>query len=401
MISVQEAEKNILDHVRVFPEECRALKDSYGFVLREDIFADRDQPPTDRVSMDGIVIDFSSWEKGERSFQIQETMAAGSPIGKLKSPKHCIEIMTGAPLPQGCDCMIPVEDIIVDQGRATVKDDVQPERMQNIRRQGSVYKKGELLLKSGTILGPQQIAVAASVGKAFLKVTISPKIAVIGTGDELVDIDQPVEVHQSRRSNAYMVQAALQLAGFPHVEIFHLADDISKLLVALKEILQRFDVIILSGGVSMGKFDYVPQVLQELGVKVLFHKVKQRPGKPFWFGQSSLGKPVFALPGNPASTEVCIYRYALPYLRRAAGLELKPSERVILSQEYKKAKNFTHFYPVSVRDNSEGKRVATLIGYTDSGDYAALSESDGFVEFPEGEESFGKGDVLPYWRWKN
>jgi len=399
MITVKEADKIIFQDVKESPALRVPLQDAFGMVLQEDLLADRDLPPFHRVAMDGIGINFSSWEKGGRAFPIEGIQKAGSPVLTLKDVNACIEVMTGAVLPGGCDCVIPVENITIDNGKAELREGFKLTRMQNVHVKGADYKCGTSLVLRGHRLLSPQVAVAASVGKSEVLVSETPKIAVIGTGDELVGIHQKVEPYQIRQSNSYAMQSALRLCGYDHVTRFHIRDDKDELKKRLKEALENFDVLILSGGVSMGKFDYIPEVLKTVGVEVLFHKVKQRPGKPFWFGKNGDGKPVFALPGNPVSTQIGVYRYILPYLNRAIGARAAPEEFAVLDEAVEIKTAFTYFLPVKVESESNGRLVALPVFPNGSGDYASLARSDGFIELPPDTYQLPKGTVARLYRW--
>jgi molybdopterin molybdotransferase len=223
---------------------------------------------------------------------------------------------------------------------------------------------------------------------------------VVGTGDEVVAIDQKVEPYQIRQSNAYAIAAALKLSGYDKVTCFHLRDDKDELRANLSEMLKDFDVLVLSGGVSMGKFDYIPDVLADIGVKVVFHQVKQRPGKPFWFGNNKEGKPVFALPGNPVSTQVGLYRYVLPYLNKAVNAYALEQEFVVLDRNVDVKTDRTYFLPVKIKGQEDGRLLATPVFPRVSGDYAALAKSDGFIELLEGIFEFPMGAAARLYRWK-
>ena len=319
MISVQQAENFIIQNIDVFPAiEC-PLSSAINHILREDIFADRDQPPFHRVAMDGIAIDYSAWQKGRARFLIVGMQKAGVPALSLKNEEACIEVMTGAVLPDGCDCVIRYEDIKINEKVAEVRPDLTLKPMQNIHQQAFDFRKDELILRAGVRILPPQIAILASVGKSKVLVDKKPKIAVISTGDELVEIHEPVARHQIRQSNAYALEAGLKHLGYNQVSRYHVNDDRQILLECLTNALSCADMLILTGGVSMGKYDFVPEVMDLLEVNVLFHKVKQRPGKPFWFGKSKEDQCVFALPGNPVSAIICFYRYIVPQLRRSSG----------------------------------------------------------------------------------
>ena len=400
MITVTDAERFILDSIRICPAKELSLPEAYGLVLREDVFADRDQPAFHRATMDGIAIAFSSWKAGQKSFSIAGAQKAGVADQGLKDKTKCLEIMTGAVLPEGSDCVVPVEDIEIRAGIAHIRSGAKFAARQNVHQQAADYRRGEKLLAKGTVLNPPQIAVAAAVGKARIKVSAPPKIAVIGTGDELVEIDKPVKLYQTRRSNVYALQATLQLNGFSDVKRFHLRDNKKELLSSLKKILWTFDVLILSGGVSMGKFDLVPESLQALGVQVIFHQVKQRPGKPFWFGKTKNEKPVFALPGNPVSTQVCAVRYVLPYLRRAVGLPDDCFSKAVLTNAWEVKGELTQFLPVKISGNSHAQIAATPVSFGGSGDFAALREAQGFVELPTEPKSLPAGSVVRLFLWR-
>ena len=399
MINVTQAQEIIQKNSRIFPAVVCSLTESYGEILREDIFADRDQPAFDKILMDGIAIDFLSWKTGCRNFKIQGIQPAGTKSLKLKAKNYCIEVMTGAVLPVGTDCVIPVEQIKIQEKNANVNDTVQLQPKQYILARGSDYKKGERLLASGTYLSPPVVAVAAAVGKKTVKISCRPGIAIISTGDELVDVGKPIKPQQIRVSNSYALDAALKAHRFNKTKIFHLKDNPAVMLRSIQRILKTFDIVVLSGGVSMGKFDYVPQVLTELGVKVLFHKVQQKPGKPFWFGVKKNGPAVFALPGNPASTLICFYRYVLPHLKRSIGLNKIVQESVILLEDCDSPLSFTYFLPVKVEFGKDGQLKAKAVSTSGSGDYLSLANSDGFVELAAGRGHFPSKTIAPFYRW--
>jgi molybdopterin molybdotransferase len=386
MISPSEAHRTILHHAKLFPVEIIPLQKAVGRVLREDIVSDRDQPPFNKSLVDGIGISYDTWQKGQRTFHVEAIIPAGVASKPLKSLSNCVRIMTGAVIPKGCDCVIPIEQVHLEGDTAQSKDWTMIKKNQSIRLQASDGKKGQVLLKSGCRLWAPHIGIAASIGKVKVKVSALPKIAVISTGDELVDIQKPIKEYQTRLSNSYALQALLHQAQLGDVQIFHLKDNQKVMLQSIKNILTKFDCIILSGGVSMGDFDYVPGVLKQLGIKQSFHMVSQKPGKPFWFGLGKNAKPVFALPGNPVSTQICAYRYIIPYLKKASGLEVK-QEFVPVLDRVNIQSDLTHFLPVF-----QG-RLITING---SGDFASLAQADGFIEY----ESHKTQNSWPYFSWR-
>lgn len=401
MITVEEADRIISQNIKLFPSVRVPLQEAYGRVVHEDLFADRDIPPYDRVTMDGIGICFDAWEQGCTTFSVEGLQKAGIPGMTLKDKNASFEVMTGAVVPRGCDCVVPYEDVDVDNGTARVRDGVTVTRAQYIHACGSDYPDGALLLKKGCRLLAPQIAIAAAVGKADILVSDSPKIAVVGTGDEVVPVNGPVESHQVRRSNACAIEAALKLSHYEKVTCFHINDDPQALTAELGRILEEFDALILSGGVSMGKLDYVPEVLERLEVKSLFHQVKQRPGKPMWFGVTQDGNPVFGLPGNPVSTQVGVTRHVLPFLNRASGASVPAPEFAILESDVDVGTNRTYFLPVRIRCGEGCQRLSTPVFPKVSGDYAALAVTDGFCELPADTFRFSKGFSARFYPWQS
>ncbi len=403
MISVQQAEDIILQNMRTFPPVEMPLPEAYGMTLQEDIVADRDYPPAPRATMDGIAVAFKTWRDGQRNFLIAGRQNAGDPLSRFADPQSCFEIMTGAILPEGTDCVIPVEQVTVEGGRASVPAEWAAQERHFVHQTAQDFRQGDVLIRRKTMLTPAAVLTAAAVGKATVRVAGAPKIAVIGTGDELVEIDRPVKPYQFRRSNGCAVQCALAMHGFSRAERFHIRDDLTALKTSLAAILKKFDVLIVSGGVSMGKLDLVPQALDELKVNVLFHKVNQKPGKPFWFGLSPEHKPVFALPGNPVSTLICAYRYVLPALFIASGLPPLPAEYAVIAQKFSIPRNrMTNFIPVTLSYTSKGVCRATPRPLAGSGQFAGLIGADGFAEFPESDraDADAKDAAVRIYRWR-
>lgn len=398
MISTSDALNSILNCVPTLKTESVSIDLAHGKVLQEEILAERNQPPFDRVCMDGIGIAFDHYNPLGPSFLIEDVQKAGSPQKKLTNPKNCLEVMTGAPLPTGLDTVIRYEDIIIKDGIATLRDNVSLSQKQNIHFEGSDHSKGELLLKKNVLLDSPHIGILSSEGKHQVQVSKTPKIAIISTGDELVDIDQSPLPHQIRRSNSYTLKAELQNFGFLDTTTFHLKDNKEALFNSLEKILSEFSYVILSGGVSMGKFDFIPSVLSDLEVKKVFHKVAQRPGKPFWFGQGKENQLVFGLPGNPVSCLVNLRKYIIPALFKSLGLEKKVSY-AILNEEISFKKPLTYFPAVKTYFSEDGRQIACPIKSNGSGDYFSLHKSHGILELEAEKEIFKKGEAYPFYRW--
>ncbi len=399
MLTPAQADELIGQHLSCLPIESLPLAQCAGAVLRENVYAERDQPPFDRVAMDGIAVDSGAIQHGHRRLHIQATQAAGDPPLSLATPGDCIEVMTGAVVPSGCDSVVPVEQIHVHSKEAELSPGVTVERWQNVHRRGTDTRQGALLLSAGSRLRGPEIAIAASAGMARIRVSSQPMLAVISTGNELIEPGEPILPHQIRRSNAYAVVAALRRHGFQRVADDHLLDDRDEIRSRLKFHLETHDVLVLSGGVSMGRFDYVPQVLEELGVHTVFHKVAQRPGRPMWFGVASSGATVFALPGNPVSTVVCLSRYVLPALFAAMGQNPSPPEKMALGGEVLNSTGLMLFMPVRIDVDDWGRSWAVPCPTNGSGDFTSLAGTDGFVELPPGPNKYPKGFVTRLHRW--
>jgi molybdopterin molybdotransferase len=268
-----------------------------------------------------------------------------------------------------------------------------------VHRRASDARAGDLLLETGTRLGPPELAIAASAGQATLAVSRAPRIAVVTTGDELVEPGEPILDHQVRRSNAYGIAAALTSAGFAPDLDLQLPDREDAMTAALSAALGAHDVLVLSGGVSAGRFDHVPSVLAALGVNKIFHGIAQRPGRPMWFGRGDGGQLVFALPGNPVSVLVCLARYVIPALRRLVGGREDSRLRAVLSRAIHFDKPLAYFLPVALGYDQEGKARAEPRPTAGSGDFIALAGTDGFVELPPGPANHPAGLAVPFYRW--
>ncbi len=396
MIAVEEASQIINDHLFNPTVITAPLDECFGHVLSEDIKADRDFPPFDRVMMDGLAIAFEAFLQGRRTFELEATQLAGMPQLTLSHELNGIEVMTGAMLPKGTDTVIRYEDIEIKDGKATITVD-ELSKGQHVHQKGKDVPQGKLLLTKGTRLSTAEIGVLATVGKAQVSIYKPMKIAIVATGDELVAVEDIPKVFQIRQSNSHVLKAALksfQMEG----DIFHLVDDRDTIYHKIDSVFKSYDAIILSGGVSKGKKDYVPEVLEALGVVKHFHGVKQRPGKPFWFGTRA-NKAVFALPGNPVSTYLCFYKYIMPWLNLSFGLS-QAKESAILMEDFNFNAPLTYFLQVRLQ-NDGGLWQAHPVEGQGSGDLANLLWADGFLELAPQQTLFKKGEVYPIIRYRS
>lgn len=391
MITVEEAKHIILENTQNFGIEEIPFLEAIGRVLKEDIVADRDFPPFNRVAMDGIAINHRFFEHGVRDFKIEGIQAAGSPQQTLDNAANCYEVMTGAVLPNNTDTVIRYEDVDINTLVATITIDEIKEG-QNIHTQGSDKSEGTILIKKNTIISAAEIGVLATVGKATVKVAKQPKVMIVSTGDELVDVNENPLDHQIRRSNVYTLASLLNNLKIP-AETTHITDEKQILKEKIKSYLKEYDVLLFSGAVSKGKFDFLPEVLDKLDVKKLFHRVSQRPGKPFWFGTTN-NCNVFAFPGNPVSTFVNCLVYFYPWYKKSVGVSSK-EKTAILAKDITFKPNLSCFLQVKLTSEN-GQVYATPIQGNGSGDLASLVEADGFIELPKTEEiEFKKGSVFP------
>jgi molybdopterin molybdotransferase len=397
--TVSEADALVRAHMPDFGAIDAPIAAAAGAVLREAVYAERDQPPFDRVTMDGIAIAHAAWAAGRRIFRIQATQGAGEPAFALDAPDACIEVMTGTALPAGSDCVVPVEELTKDGNTIHIGDGARPAPRQFVHARASDYPQGAELLVPGTLVRGPEMAVLASAGKAKVRIARTPRVAVLSIGDELVDAGAPIADHQIRRSNDRAITASLRLHGMTDIANDHLPDDPVVLEQRIGARLAAADLMILSGGVSMGRFDYVPRIMETLGVEVVFHRVAQRPGKPMWFGTHAERKAVFALPGNPVSTLVCFTRYVLPAIAQALGATPAPLTRVSLAAGVDSPQPLVWFLPVRVTQDASGIPWATPRPTNTSGDFAALAGTDGFVELPAEPKRFERGYPAPLFRW--
>jgi molybdopterin molybdotransferase len=396
MISYESALAVIQEHKAVLSIESKALEQCTGRYLAEDLVSDRDFPPFDRVTMDGIAIAFSTFEKGKRAFALEATAAAGMPQCHLKNKQNCLEVMTGAVLPKETDTVVRYEDLSIEDGIATLSI-ATITKGQNIHKKGIDLPKGSCIVKQGCRISSAEINIAATIGKSLLKVRQMPKTAVVSTGDELVDIDKTPLPHQIRRSNSYGIRNTLREWGI-RAELAHLPDDRGTMLRTIPQLLEKFDLLIFSGGVSKGKFDHLPEVLETVGVEKHFHKVSQRPGKPFWFGTHGT-KAIFALPGNPVSSFVCLSVYVQSWLQASLGIRL-PTTYVILAHEVTFSPKLTYFLEAKIEHGPEGTLYARPMTGNGSGDFANLVNTDGFLVLPDHKTVFRAGEAYPFVQYR-
>lgn len=342
------------------------LIDCVGGILMEDLLADRDFPPFDRVMMDGIAVG----QVDIREWKLEGVAYAGEVQKTLMEPNGAWEIMTGSPLPLNAVAVIKVEDLTFFEKEGEKWVSSQHENIEKgnfIHPRGSDILLGEVILKKGTRLKANHIAIAASVGYSKLWIEKLEEIHVFSTGDELVPIESTPLDHQIRSSNSIMMQSALQQMGISS-QHYHLPDDPTIILQALKSSLASSDIILLSGGVSAGKKDYIPSILKDLGFETKFHKIAQKPGKPLWVGSREDGKVIFAFPGNPISTLVCFSIYFLSWLQD----QKTPFPKVKITSLPSPLAHLDHWIPIQWTN----KHQAHVLKHNGSGDLVHWQHAD-------------------------
>jgi len=391
MITSQKALQIILDNTEDFGIEEIPFLGSLGRILKEDIIADREFPPFNRVSMDGIAVSHDTFSNGARDFPIENIQPAGSAQVELRDSKNCIEVMTGAVLPKNVDVVIPYEQVTIENGIATVHvDEIKP--LQNVHLKGKDRNENDILQKKDTIISSAEIGIFATVGKSIIKVAKQPKVLIISTGDELVGVSEKPLSYQIRRSNLYTLVSLLERLNIK-AETEHISDNKQLLKQKIERHLEHYDVLLFSGAVSKGKFDFLPEVFDELGIEKLFHRVKQRPGKPFWFGKRD-SKNIFAFPGNPVSTFVGCLKYFYPWYKKSMGIDSENQQKAILAEDFIFKPELTYFLQV-ITENKNGMLYATPVVGNGSGDLANLAETDAFIELPDHRNEFKEGEVFP------
>lgn len=395
MISVQQAEDIIFSQVRNFGTEEIFYENASGRILAEDILADRDLPPFDRSTVDGIAISFTSYERGIQNFNIKAVQAAGEVPVSIDNENDCIEIMTGASLHSSMDTVIRYEDILINNNVASININIK--KGQNIHLKGRDKKAGEILVKANQVITPSILGIAASVGKTFLTVKKLPRVAIISTGDEMIPPENTPTPFQLRRSNGITIKSVLEKYKID-ADWLHWNDDLEFIKKELSQCIDNYDILLMSGGVSMGKFDYLPKACEKLGIEKLFHKIKQRPGKPFWFGKSQNEKLVFAFPGNPVSVFMCLHRYFIPWLEKSLEIPENP-QYAVLQNDINFPFSLQYFAQVKLSMNPSGQLIAESVNTNGSGDFSHLAETDAFIELPLEKNEFKKGEVYKIWKY--
>ncbi len=404
MLTVGEALARVLGEVRPLPTVERPLEKALGLRLAVDVWADADQPPFDKALMDGYAVRASDLAELPRRLLLGETIAAGGLPSRPLGPGEAAVIMTGAPLPPGADAVVMVEKTARDgDGVAIRPQPIKPGM--NLMPRGGIYRGGARLMTGGVDLTPARLGLLAAVGATAIRVYDVPKVAIVPTGDELVDFHETPGPGQIRNSNAPMLAALTAGKGAEPWVSPILVDEPDALRAGLAEALKR-DLVLAVGGVSAGQWDLVPETLRSLGVRQVFHKIRIRPGKPLWFGvgpDRDDDRPpalVFGLPGNPLSGLVNFLYFAAPALdamqgRPATGPAFVPARA---ARRFNRNATLNVFQAARVVEPREASRPAAVepLENRGSSDLAAIVDADGFVEVPSGDGAIEPGEIVGF-----
>jgi molybdopterin molybdotransferase len=386
-----EALKLVLDRAaqaRAPATETVELLQSSGRVLAQDVVADRDQPPFDRATRDGFAVQAEAWSSGAR-LRVAGQLRAGDLWTGTLAIGDAVEIMTGAPVPAGADSVAMIEHVEQEEGQVSASAGRSLRVGENVVPRGSEARAGDVVLAAGTVIGPAEIAVAASCGRSQLSVFAHPTVAIVATGDELVELDQLPSDRQIRNSNSYALAALVDAAG-GHAQRLAIARDTREEVRARISEGRKSDLLLLSGGVSAGKYDLVEEVLAEFGAEFFFTGVKMQPGKPVVFGRLPARDNqrecyFFGLPGNPVSTQVTFHCFVEPMLRAMAGASVISPKFVqaTLAEDVPGKPGLTRFLPAQWSPDLNRPEVR-LVGWQGSGDLAANARANCYAVLPDG-----------------
>jgi molybdopterin molybdotransferase len=404
MLTVKQALDAVLNVARALPSSERPLTHALGCVLDEEIAADIDSPPFDKALVDGYAVRTSDLQGPEPRLAIGEVITAGRLPSRPLLPGETAVVMTGAPVPAGCDAVVMHEKTRTEDRHVVIEEPaVRP--AQNLLARGREMRAGSIVVARQSILNPARLGVLASVGRTTVRIVPRPTAAIVPTGDELVEPSQVPGPGQIRNSNTIMLQALASQSGVDAEMSPIAADEEASLRKVLAEGLTR-DVLMVTGGVSAGQRDLVPGVLESLGVRCIFHKIRLKPGKPLWFGVGPSrpdrdGSLVFGLPGNPVSVLVGFLLFVKPALRVLAGLPHHAGS----CQTARLARGFNHrgdrptYHPVKVANALSGlteRLVIEPLAYLGSADLCSVAQADGFAAFEAGDRDYAPGEIVGF-----
>ncbi len=395
MISVDEALNKILSNVLPLGFEKISLLDALGRVIAEDIYAKRNIPPLDNSGMDGYALRSEDVRSASQDYPVRlvviEDLPAGFITTKTIEKGKAVRIMTGAPIPKGADAVVPVEVTRKEDGFVLIFKGAGPG--ENIRKSGEDVRQGDRVISNGDTVRPAEVGMLASVGRSFVSVYQRPLVAILCTGDELVDVDGDLDAVKIISSNSYTLAAQVKDCGAIPLQLGIARDRKEEIEERLRQGI-RADVLISSAGVSVGDYDFVKDVMKDLGMEMVFWKVAMRPGQPLAFGTMG-GKPVFGLPGNPVSSMISFEQFVRPSLLKMMGCRqiFRPLVEAILKEEIKKTAGRRYFIRGSVSFEKD-QYVVTTTGEQGSGILRSMVRANGLIIIPEDREIVRAGEKV-------
>ncbi len=395
MITVEEALDKILSHIQPLGFEKVSILESQGRIIAEDIYAPRDIPPLDNSGMDGYAVRHEDIQHASSSqpvrLEIIEDLPAGSVSKKTLEKGQAIRIMTGAPIPRGADAVVQVEDTTKEDRFAQIFRSVP--LGENIRRAGEDVGKGDRVISKGDLIRPAEVGMLASVGRSFVSVFQRPLVAILCTGEELVDVDGRLDEVKIVSSNSYTLTAQVKDSGAIPIQLGIARDRKEDIEEKLRQGM-RADVLVSSAGISVGDYDLVKDVLKDLGMEMVFWKVAMKPGKPLAFGTIA-GKPAFGLPGNPVSSMVSFEQFVRPSLLKMMGHHqlFRPTIEAILKEDIQKEPGRRHYIRALVSFEKD-RYFVTTTGAQGSGILRSMVRANGLVVIPENQEKVRAGEKV-------
>jgi molybdopterin molybdotransferase len=400
LITPEQALRIVISSVRPASPVLAPLGEAFDLWLAQDIRADRDQPPADRSAMDGYAVRAADLAHVPGRLRLIGEVAAGSSLRLHVRAGSCAVILTGGNLPRGGDTVVPIEQTERAGGEVIFLAPVR--RGSHIRRRGEEAQRGHVLLTKGTRLGPAQIGVCAMVGKARVKVYPRPRVAVICTGAEVRDATERVSAHELRDSNGPALQAAMADCGFPGATRHLVTDSPQAIASCLMRAAKTAQVVILTGGVSVGQYDFVPEAVGRVGGRIRFHGVNMKPGQPQLYATLPGNRHVFGLPGNPVSVLTGFHELLLPALRKLGGASedaCRPACELPLAEPARSKGNRAYFALARLIATKEGPAVAPVES-AGSADLIAACKADGVIVIPAGITELPAGAMVEFHAWK-
>lgn len=395
MISINDAKIKLLEESNSRPKGLIRMNidNVFGLALGEDLIAKCDSPPFHQSAMDGYAINTEAFGKLDNiCLESDVEISAGSDKKIKLKPNTAVRIFTGAKVPLNCNLVIPQEHVNIDSNNKLQFNSSGYSKDDNIRHKGSQFKKGELILEKGSIMNAAKIAIAVTAGHEQLKVIKTPKVRIIVCGNELALPGSKLSAGQIYESNSVMITALLKEYNIEISGSSYSKDSLKQLQNQLKKAFQQSDIVLVSGGISVGKYDLVQLALTNLKTQTVFYKIKQKPGKPLYFGRNK-NKFVFGLPGNPAATLTCLYEYVLPFIQSLSSVKpdnILPKKAKLLN-DYKKKAGLTHFLKAMVDDNG-----ITILPDQESYKLTSFAMANCLAIIPEDASEVKKGEFIEY-----